>query len=50
MNNFAESNQAIVEGMQRSAAALSAVGTSYQDAFALFTGGKQNDHYVQKCA
>jgi len=50
MNNFAESNQDIVEGMQRSAAALSAVGTSYQDAFALFTGGKQNDHYVQKCA
>lgn len=41
MNNFAESNADIVEGMQRSAAALSAVGTSYQDAFALFTGAQE---------
>ena len=40
-NNFAESNADIIAGMERSAAALSAVGTSYQDAFALFTGGQE---------
>lgn len=49
-NNFAETNEDIINGMERSAAALSAVGTSYQDAFALFTGGKQNGHYAQRCA
>ena len=37
-NNFAETNNDIVEGMKRSAAALAAVGTSYEDSFALFTG------------
>ena len=37
-NNFAETNNDIVEGMKRSAAALAAVGTSYKDSFALFTG------------
>lgn len=37
-NTMAESNQDIVEGMQRSAAALAAVGTSTKDAFALFSG------------
>lgn len=37
-NTMAESNQDIVDGMQRSAAALSAVGTSYKEAFALFSG------------
>lgn len=41
MNNFAEENQDIVEGMERSAAALAAVGTSYTDAFALFTGAQE---------
>lgn len=40
-NNFAESNLDIIEGMQRSAAALAATGTSYQDAFALFTGAQE---------
>ncbi len=40
-NNFAEENQDIVEGMERSAAALAAVGTSYTDAFALFTGAQE---------
>lgn len=37
-NTMAESNQDIVEGMERSAAALAAVGTSTTDAFALFSG------------
>lgn len=37
-NAMAENNQDIVEGMERSAAALAAVGTSTKDAFALFSG------------
>jgi len=37
-NTMAESNLDIVEGMERSAAALAAVGTSTKDAFALFSG------------
>ena len=37
-NNMALSNQDIVEGMERSAAALAAVGSSYEDAFAMFSG------------
>lgn len=37
-NTMAESNQDIINGMQRSAAALAAVGTSTEDAFALFSG------------
>ena len=37
-NAMAESNQDIVEGMERSAAALAAVGTDYEDAFAMFSG------------
>ncbi len=41
MNNFALSNQDIVEGMERSAAALAAVGTDYKDAFAIFTGAQE---------
>lgn len=41
MNSFAESNADIVEGMKRSAAALAAVGTEYEDAFALFTGAQE---------
>lgn len=40
-NNFAEENQDIVEGMKRSAAALASTGTTYQDAFALFTGAQE---------
>ena len=40
-NQFAEDNQDIVEGMERSAAALAATGTTYQDAFALFTGAQE---------
>ncbi len=37
-NSMAEDNQDIVEGMKRSAAALASVGTSYEDAFAMFSG------------
>lgn len=37
-NMFAESNEDIVNGMERSAAALAAVGTDIDDAFSLFTG------------
>lgn len=40
-NNFAESNADLVEGMQRSAAALAATGTTWTDAFALFTGAQE---------
>ena len=36
-NTMAESNQDIVEGMERSAAALASVGTSTEDAFAMFS-------------
>lgn len=41
MNNFAETNEDIVNGMERSAAALAATGTTYQEAFALFTGAQE---------
>lgn len=41
MNNFAESNLDILEGMERSAAALSATGTTLQESLALFTGGQE---------
>lgn len=37
-NTMALNNQDIIEGMQRSAAALAAVGTSTKDAFAMFSG------------
>lgn len=37
-NTMAEDNQDIIDGMERSAAALAAVGTSTKDAFALFSG------------
>lgn len=40
-NKFAESNADLVQGMKRSAAALAATGTSYQEAFALFTGAQE---------
>lgn len=41
LNKFAESNVDLVNGMKRSAAALAATGTTYQDAFALFTGAQE---------
>lgn len=37
-NSLALNNQDIVDGMERSAAALAAVGTSTKDAYALFSG------------
>ena len=37
-NTMAEDNQDIIDGMERSASALAAVGTSTKDAFALFSG------------
>lgn len=40
-NNFAEENSDILNGMQKAASALSAMGTSYEDAFALFTGAQE---------
>lgn len=40
-NHFAESNADLVNGMKRSAAALAATGTTYQEAFALFTGAQE---------
>lgn len=40
-NNFAETNEDIIVGMEKSAAALSAMGTSYEDSFALFTGAQE---------
>lgn len=40
-NKFAETNQDIVEGMKRAGATLSAVGTSVEDSFALFTGAQE---------
>lgn len=41
LNKFAESNIDLVNGMKRSAAALATTGTTYQDAFALFTGAQE---------
>ena len=40
-NKFAETNLDIVEGMERAGATLSALGTSVQDSFALFTGAQE---------
>lgn len=40
-NNFAEENQDIVEGLKRSSAAMSAMGQSFTDTAALFTGGME---------
>ena len=40
-NNFAENNEDIITGMEKASAALAATGTSYKDAFALFTGGQE---------
>lgn len=40
-NKFALDNNDVIEGMQKCSAALSAMGTSYTDAFALFTGAEE---------
>lgn len=40
-NKFAENNQDVVEGLKRSAAAMSAMGQSFTDTAALFTGGME---------
>lgn len=40
-NNFALSNEDLVDGMQRSASAFAAVGTDYKEAFALFTATQE---------
>lgn len=40
-NRFAETNQDIVEGMKRSAATFAALGQTWTDAFALFTGAQE---------
>ena len=40
-NKFAETNLDIIEGMERAGATLSALGTSVQDSFALFTGAQE---------
>lgn len=40
-NNFAENNQDVVEGLKRSAAAMSAMGQSFTDTAALFTGSME---------
>ena len=40
-NAFAVDNQSILDGMQKAGAALAVMGTSYQDAFALFTGADE---------
>lgn len=41
MNNFAEENQDIVEGLKRSSSAMAAMGQSFTDTAALFTGGME---------
>nr|DAZ45954.1 MAG TPA: minor tail protein [Caudoviricetes sp.] len=40
-NKFAESNLDIVEGLKRSSAAMAAMGQSFEDTAALFTGGME---------
>lgn len=40
-NNFALTNKDIIDGMERAGATLSAIGTSVQDSFALFTGAQE---------
>lgn len=41
LNNFAESNNDVVEGLKRSAAAMAAMNQSFEDTAALFTGGME---------
>lgn len=40
-NNFALENDDVISGMQQCSAALAVMGTSYEDAFALFTGAQE---------
>ena len=40
-NNFAETNEDIIDGLERAGATLSAIGTSVEDSFALFTGAQE---------
>ena len=40
-NHFAETNEDIVQGLMRSSAAMSAVGESFENTAALFTGGME---------
>ncbi len=52
MNRFAETNEDIIEGMERAGATLAAIGTSVEDSFALFTGAQeviQNAETVGVC-
>lgn len=51
-NNFALTNGDIITGMEKAGATLSAIGTSIQDSFALFTGAQevlQNAETVGVC-
>lgn len=41
MNNFAETNNDIVEGMKRAGAALATTGTTATEAFSMFTGAQE---------
>ena len=41
MNKFAENNQDVVEGLKRSSAAMAAMGQTFTDTAALFTGGME---------
>lgn len=41
LNKFAETNGDIIAGMERAGATLSAIGTSVEDSFALFTGAQE---------
>lgn len=51
-NNFALTNGDIITGMEKAGATLSAIGTSIEDSFALFTGAQevlQNAETVGVC-
>lgn len=49
-NNFAVSNNDIIEGLQHSSAAMKMMGEDLTSTIALFTAGKFCCLYVQKCA
>ena len=49
-NTFAVSNSDILEGLQRSSAAMKMMGEDLTSTIALFTAGKFCCLYVQKCA
>lgn len=48
-NNFATSNAEIIAGLQKSSAAMAAMGSSLEENIGLFTAG-YFCQYVQKCA